>query len=67
MSDTRTLPKPASSPVAVPPAPMRGRTIRVDDETWDRAFERAKRDGVDISKVIRHYLREYGSSVQPDA
>ena len=38
---------------------MRSRTFRIDDATWDAAAERAKRDGLDIGKVIRHYLTAY--------
>jgi hypothetical protein len=44
-------------PTATPP--MRTRTFRCDDETWDAAALRAAADGLDLSTVIRHYLRTY--------
>lgn len=40
---------------------MRSRTVRCDDPTWEKADERAKADGLDLGKVIRHYLREYAN------
>lgn len=54
--------------IAAPPArgrragePMKNRVVRCDDATWDSAKDRAKADGLDLSEVIRHYLREYGA------
>lgn len=35
------------------------RTIRVPDELWKAASERAKADGQDLSAVIRAYLEQY--------
>ncbi len=37
------------------------RTIRVPDELWRAASERAKADGQDLSAVIRAYLEKYAS------
>lgn len=35
------------------------RNVRVEDQLWSAASERAKRDGMTISEVVRHYLAEY--------
>ena len=52
-------------PKVAPPkkqtTPMRMRALRCDDQTWDAAKARAEHDGIDLSEVVRHYLREYAS------
>lgn len=56
--------KTSSPDMIAPPTPtpiMRNRNFKCDDSTWDEAAARAKRDGLTMSEVIRHYLREYGS------
>ena len=40
---------------------MKNRVVRVDEETWSAAVKRAKRDGLPIAEVVRHYLKEYGA------
>ena len=35
------------------------RNFRCDDELWTAAQERARRDGVDLSPVIRELLRTW--------
>lgn len=42
--------------------PMRNRTVKVDDETWQDAHAKASADGINLSDVVRHYLREYAQS-----
>lgn len=40
-------------------APMKNRGVRIDEATWRRAGDRARREGLTVADVIRHYLREY--------
>lgn len=56
---TNTKLAPVEPPTPTPP--MRVRNFRCDDPTWEAAAARAKADGLDVSAVIRHYLREYAS------
>jgi antitoxin component of RelBE/YafQ-DinJ toxin-antitoxin module len=56
-----TLPK-IDPPAPATEEPMKMRNLRVDDATWDAASARAKADGIALSEVIRHYLREYAES-----
>lgn len=35
------------------------RVIRVPDELWDAARGKARREGTDVSKLIRAFLTEY--------
>lgn len=57
------MPKTIAPPEPRPTAKrdtMKNRVVRVDDDTWDAAVARAKREGLPIADVVRHYLREYG-------
>lgn len=56
---TRT-PPPAPRPVAAKPA-MKNRIYRCDDPTYNEAAARAEAEGINLSEVIRHYLREYAA------
>lgn len=40
------------------------RGVRVPDEIWRKAQERAEREGRSISDVIREHLREYGEDAE---
>lgn len=40
---------------------MKDRHFRADDESWNRALARAKRDGVTLSKVLREFIVSYGN------
>jgi hypothetical protein len=40
-------------------ADMKIRTVRVPDDVWDRAKAKAKRDGEQLSTVLRRYLMAY--------
>lgn len=62
MTNPTTLPRPKSAPT--PTDAMPHRTIRVDKPTWNAAAERAKREGLTLSQVIRHYLHEYAEGDQ---
>ena len=44
----------------MPVEPMKNRVVRVDDNTWKAAQERADREGKTLSEVIRRYLQRYG-------
>ena len=57
--DSSTLPK-IRRPKALD-EPMKNRTVKVDDPTWDAASARAAREGLPIAEVVRHYLREYAA------
>jgi antitoxin component of RelBE/YafQ-DinJ toxin-antitoxin module len=35
------------------------RFIRIDDDLWSRAMQRADAEGTDVSKVIRSHLERY--------
>ena len=41
--------------------PMPVRNVRISDEIWFAAMERAHGDGKDLSEVIRAFLKRYGS------
>ena len=47
---TRPLPR---------PAPMTGRSYRSSDTEHEAAMVKAKSEGLTLTDVIRHYLREY--------
>lgn len=47
------IPRPTAGPAMTP------HTVRCDRETWEEAAEVAAAEGLDISKVVRHYLRHY--------
>lgn len=50
------------TPGSVAPVTSKGttrRSIRVPDELWDPALELAKRNGGDLSAVIREALADY--------
>lgn len=40
------------------PKPVRN--VRVENETWDRAMDRAHGEGKDLAEVIREFLKRYG-------
>lgn len=42
-------------------SPMRARSYRSSDAEYDAAADRAKAEGLHLSDVIRHYLREYAA------
>ena len=42
------------------------RAIRVPDETWKLAQERAKAEGTTISAVVREALERYGQAGEED-
>lgn len=52
-TSTPTIPRPTAD------EPMRQRNVRCNDTLWDQATELAAREGLDMSKVVRHYLRHY--------
>lgn len=60
----RRVPTPAPAPV---PAPAQredskyapARSVRIDDDLWSRARERAKSDGITISEVINRFVEGY--------
>lgn len=43
------------------------RTVRVDDELWDRAVAKAKRRRENMAVVIRRALLTYVEEEEPDA
>lgn len=47
-------------------APTAMRHIRVPDDVWTPAMERARREGTDLSKVVVTFLRDYVTA-QPKA
>lgn len=52
------------------PVPSKGtprRTIRVPDDVWDPAIEKAHSEGTDVSTVIRDRLTEYIEENQEQA
>lgn len=55
MSNTDQLPR-------LPrPAPMTGRSYRSSDSEHQAAMDRARSEGLTLTDVIRHYLREYAA------
>jgi hypothetical protein len=36
------------------------RAVRVPDDVWNAAKQRAAAEGTDVSAVVRHALRRYG-------
>lgn len=44
---------------------MSGKTIRVPDDVWERAMERAKDEGSTLSDLIRQWLATY-AGFEPD-
>ena len=45
---------------------MRLRAIRVPDETWQAAQERAKAEGTTVSAIVREALEQYGKEREED-
>lgn len=41
-------------------AAMKLRSIKMSDEVWDPAKERAEKEGVPLAVIIRHALIAYG-------
>jgi antitoxin component of RelBE/YafQ-DinJ toxin-antitoxin module len=41
------------------------RNIRIDDELWDSATAQAKRDGTNISNLVRMWLTVYSRPRKP--
>lgn len=56
MSDTRARPRRAKGS-------MPARSIRIDDETWERARARAAYEGVTISHVTNAFLEGYAKGL----
>lgn len=52
---------PAVRPPTTAKIAMKNRVVRVDDPTWEGAAARAEAEGINLSEVIRHYLREYAA------
>ncbi len=57
----------AKMPDVAEPAPkpignLKGRMVRMDDETWEAALAKAQANGLSMTDVVRHYLREYASA-----
>lgn len=49
----------AGLPKLTSPAPMTGRSYRSSDSEHQAAMDRARSEGLTLTDVIRHYLREY--------
>lgn len=56
-------PKPPTSPGGFPGLPLQSwvRSVCVDDETWDRATQRAKDEGLIVKNVLLDFLIAYGA------
>lgn len=46
---------------------MRTRNVRIDDDIWQLASERAKEEEATVSQVIRRLLRQYATGQMPAA
>lgn len=46
--------------------PMPLRSLRIEDELWWRAMDRATREGVSLSAMIREWLEEYAKDEEKE-